>query len=222
MTVIDVEIKVMSPIHLASGQADVNVDAEVIHEACGLPYFPAKRFKGLLYESALEVAEMGERCGESLIDRDTLEKLFHHVSDSDMQLVVSDFYIAKADEHEKMVRALEVLEKKYAGLLTAEDVLEEYTSVRYQTKLEDGVAADTSLHNMRVVDAENLVFYGTMELWGEASEEVLSVIALAAKNMSRAGAKRNRGFGRISCSVRVAGGENGDAIVKSALKGAGK
>lgn len=222
MTEIDVEIKVMSPIHLASGQADVNVDSEVIHEACGLPYFPAKRFKGLLYESALEAAEMGERCGECLIDRELLEKLFHHESDSDIQLAVSDFYIAKAEEHEKMVRALEALEKKYAGVLTAEDVLEEYTSVRYQTKLEDGVAADTSLHNMRAVDADGLVFYGTMELLGEASDEVLSIIALAIKNMSRAGAKRNRGFGRISCSMRVAGGENGDAIVRSALKGAVK
>lgn len=222
MTEIDVEIKVKSPIHLASGQADVNVDAEVIHEACGLPYFPAKRFKGLLYESALEVVEMGERCGESFIDRETLEKLFHHVSDSDMQLVVSDFYIAKAEEHEKIVHALEALERKYAGLLTAEDVLAEYTSVRYQTKLEDGVAADTSLHNLRVVDAEELAFYGTMELLGEASEEVLSLIALAVKNMSRAGAKRNRGFGRISCSMRVAEGDDGDTIVRSALKGAVK
>ena len=53
-------IKALSPLHLGSGQADVNVDAEVIHDDAGLPYFPAKRFKGLLYESALEVAEMSE------------------------------------------------------------------------------------------------------------------------------------------------------------------
>ena len=57
---IEVKIEVLSPIHLSSGQANVNVDAEVMHEANGLPYFPAKRFKGLLYESALEVTEMFE------------------------------------------------------------------------------------------------------------------------------------------------------------------
>ena len=58
MAEIDVTIKVETPLHLGSGQADVNLDAEIVHDAWGLPYFPAKRFKGLLFESAVEVFEM--------------------------------------------------------------------------------------------------------------------------------------------------------------------
>ena len=60
MAEIDVTIEVLSPIHLGSGQADVNIDSEIVHDAFGFPYFPAKRFKGLLYESALEIREMFE------------------------------------------------------------------------------------------------------------------------------------------------------------------
>ena len=71
-------VEVLSPIHLGSGQADVNVDADVIHDRYGMPYFPGRRFKGLLYESALEVREMGCRSGyDKLLQRD-IDVLFHH------------------------------------------------------------------------------------------------------------------------------------------------
>ena len=60
MAKFDVTIKVESSIHLGSGQADINIDSEIVHDAYGLPYFPAKRFKGLLYESAVEIYEMFE------------------------------------------------------------------------------------------------------------------------------------------------------------------
>ena len=49
------EVAALSPLHLGSGRADVNVDAEVLHDRTGLPFFPGKRLKGVIYESALEV-----------------------------------------------------------------------------------------------------------------------------------------------------------------------
>ena len=45
MAELSIEIKVLSPIHLGSGQAEVNIDSEIVHDAQGFPYFPAKRFK---------------------------------------------------------------------------------------------------------------------------------------------------------------------------------
>ena len=69
----------MSPIHLGSGAADVNLDADIIHDEFGLPYFPAKRFKGLLYESAVELEEMFELAGMPL-DETLVEDIFHHRS----------------------------------------------------------------------------------------------------------------------------------------------
>ena len=72
-------IEAVSPIHLGSGAADVNLDADIIHDEFGLPYFPAKRFKGLLYESAVELEEMFELAGMPL-DETLVEDIFHHRS----------------------------------------------------------------------------------------------------------------------------------------------
>ena len=49
-------IKLLSPTMLMSGQGDVNTDSTIIHDRYGIPYIPAKRVRGVLYESALEVA----------------------------------------------------------------------------------------------------------------------------------------------------------------------
>ena len=214
---IDVKIEVLSPIHLSSGQANVNVDVEVIHESNGLPYFPGKRFKGLLYESALEVTEMFERCGSDVNYSELLEKLFHHKSDNEnVQLIVSNFYLKPINEYEIMSSAFNQLEKEFPGLLTPTDVLNQFTSIRYQTRLENGVAADTSLHNMSVVNA-GIFFYGTMELVGEELEPYLELLAMATKNLTMAGMKRNRGFGRIRCTLELEDGRNEENLINSAL-----
>ena len=215
---IDIKIEVLSPIHLSSGQANVNVDVEVIHESNGLPYFPGKRFKGLLYESALEVTEMFERCGSDINYSELLEKLFHHKSDNeDVQLIVSNFYLKPEKEYEIISRAFTQLEKIFPELLTPTDVLNQFTSIRYQTRLENGVAADTSLHNMSVVNA-GIFFYGTMELVGEDLEPYLELLAMATKNLTMAGMKRNRGFGRIRCTIELEDGRNEENLIESALK----
>ena len=214
---IDVKIEVLSPIHLSSGQANVNVDAEVMHEANGLPYFPAKRFKGLLYESALEVTEMFERCGSDVNYSELLEKLFHHKSDNEnVQLIVSNFYLKPIKEYEIMSRTFSQLEKQFPELLTPTDVLNQFTSIRYQTKLQDGVAANTSLHNMSVVNA-GMFFYGTMELVGEDLESYLELLAMAARNLTMAGMKRNRGFGRISCTIKLEDGRTEENLIEAVL-----
>ena len=92
---LDIAIEVKSPIHLGSGREEINLDADVVHDEYGLPFFPAKRFKGLLYESALEVLEMSKLSGSGLISKTDLKEVFHHDdTSSDVQLVMSDFHLA--------------------------------------------------------------------------------------------------------------------------------
>lgn len=211
MAELDVTIEVLSPIHLNSGQADVNVDAEIVHDALGFPYFPAKRFKGLLYESALEVGEMFELSGLGDENLAPLENIFHRHSTSDIQLIVPNFYILPAAEYETLCAEWKYLQWKYPEIFTTFDVLNSFTSLRYQTRLEDGVAADGSLHNLRVLDA-GTEFFGRVTLLND-DEKILNLLALAIKNLSAAGSKRNRGFGRIKCRATV-GGTSTDALVE--------
>ena len=192
------------------------MDAEVIHDDCGLPYFPGRRFKGLLFESALEVCEMSERSGMA-IGSGTLDALFHHEEAGDVQLVIPNLYIKDPAGSETVRKAWEALETDYPDILRPADVLAEYTDLRYQTKMDHGVAVRGSLHNMRVVNP-GIEFTGIIDIVGERAEDYLPLIAAAIRNLHTAGLKRTRGFGTISCHMVVLDGIKKDATETDILE----
>ena len=213
------EVAALSPLHLGSGRADVNVDAEVVHDRAGLPYFPGKRLKGLIYESALEVLEMSELAGLNLFTEEEMEELFQHNVQSDTQLTIPNLQFASEEAARQMEEDWLYLQQHYPDLVSAQDVLSLYTSLRYQTMIdrETGTAAETSLRNIRVVD-EGLTFCGTVRLKG-GTRKKLTILALALRNLLHAGMKRNRGFGRISCAMLQQGKDIRSVLVNEALKG---
>ena len=230
MTAINVKVKAVSPIHINSGQANVNVDAEVIHDRFGMPYMPAKRFKGLLLESARELHEMGERAGVAILRDVNINQLFHEgginksisVTEKngechDIQIVMHNLYIAEEEEYKSMCEAWQSIQAAYPEMINAHDVLQEYTSIRYQTKLEKGVAVKGSLHNMRVVNP-GVIFQGRLELKGKNAEDYLGFVLLAIKNIRTVGMKRNRGFGNVECQVEMIDDRNAEMIVKDYLE----
>lgn len=217
MAEVDVRIKVETPLHLGAGRADVNLDAEIVHDAFGLPYFPAKRFKGLLYESALEIFEMFELSGISTKNLIEPEKLFHRFSDDDgnvedVQVIVPNFYIRPVEEYQKICDDWRYLQNEYKEIFRPSDVLKSFTSIRYQTKLENGVAVTGSLHNLNVLNA-GIEFFGKIILVNE-SRNVVNLIALALKNLKSAGTKRNRGFGRITCAANFENSDTVETVIK--------
>ena len=190
-----VKIKLLSPLHLGSGGADVNIDAEVVHDEFGLPYFPAKRLKGLIYESALEVLEMSKISNIEFFTEKDLKALFKRTVDSEIELIIHDFYLPNYDE---MVKSWAYLQDEYCDIITPKDVLEEYTDVRYQTSIdENGITQEGSLRNLRVVDGQ-ITFEGTIEIAGGSAVHEI-ILALALKNLRNVGAKRNRGLGNVEC-----------------------
>lgn len=203
-----VVIKLLSPLHLGAGQADVVTDAEAVRDKYGIPFFPGKRLKGLLYESALEMAEIS--CGK-WFDKDAVNRLFAQTKDEDGKVSggidmdvessgirVENFYLP---DYEELCSGWEYLQGKYAGLFTALDVWDSYGELRSQTAIdrESGVAMDGSLRNIRVVDAGN-EFVGNIVLLDDGDDN-RSIVEKALLNLRYAGAKRNRGFGKIKCTV---------------------
>ncbi len=213
MAEIGLTIEVISPIHIGSGRADVNIDAEIVHDAVGLPYFPARRFKGLLYESAVEVSEM-LALSKIEFDAAIVEEIFHHQSASPVQLIVPNFRLQSPERYRKIRAEWEYLQQKYAEFFRPIDLLETFTSVRYQTRLKNGVADDGSLHNMRVLDS-GVKFKGKLEL-KNGGEEHLQLLVPAVGNVSSAGLKRNRGFGKIRCSM-----SEGDVLIEKFFRARG-
>lgn len=211
-------IRLLSPLHLGAGDGDVNVDAEVVHDSCGMPYFPAKRFKGMLYESALEVCEMFSECGVQLFSKDDVDRLFQHRIETDVQLIIENMYLK---DYSQMSEEWEYLEHAYGNVFSRRSLLDTYTSLRYQTKMDPdtGTAAHTSLHNMRVVD-EGLEFYGNIVTKNVSRKEYF-LLALALRNLQYAGLKRNHGFGEISCCMLQGNKEIGSLLVRHALEEGG-
>lgn len=188
-----IKITTKSPLQLGYGRAGIVIDSDVVHDKYGMPYFPAKRFKGLLYESALEIAEIFD---EKIFTKKDIDKLFGQGEDGISRIYINNFYLKN---YEKMYSDWQYLNNKYKGFFTVQSILDLYTDIRYQTTIDKktGTTVDGSLHNMRIIDA-GTEFYGEIILI-EDCELNQKILALALKNLRFAGAKRNRGCGRIEC-----------------------
>lgn len=212
MNQFNITIYTLSPLSLGSGQADVNVDSEIVHDKYGLPYFPGRRLRGLLYESAEEVAEMAAKCGNAFLTLKTVNELFHH-TDTNTCLIVPNLYIP---DYETVIQELQYLEQQYSSIIRPDAVLDVFSSLRFQTAIDEktGVAKEHSLRNIRVLN-KNIYFTGTLTLI-HGTQVHQQALALAVQNLHRAGANRNRGFGQIQCTI-----EHQQELLQQALKEGG-
>lgn len=211
---IKVTIQLKSPLQLSSGAADINVDTDVILDEWGLPFIPAKRFRGVLYESALELVEMKEALGETegALSRTVLDEVFNRgETESLIGTSLEDFHIKG---YEDILKELRGLIQEYGDVVGRNQIRDAFTSVRYQTAIHEdtGVAKDGSLRNLRVVDNTSFEFVGNIHIDG-GNDKHETLLAAALQNMTAIGFKRNRGFGRISCTM-----PNQDRLIKSVLK----
>lgn len=196
-----IEIELLSPLQLSSGREDIIHDSDAVHDSYGVPYFPGKRLKGLLYESALELVEMGAKFNKRDIDI-----LFGNIGET--RIRIDNFYLKgsteaeDAEDAEKIRSSWSYLENKYPEIFNTENVWQSYTEVRHQTKIDEatGTAEDKSLRNMRVVQ-KGLYFIGDIYLLASANRinDDENIVEQALLNLRFAGSKRNRGFGRIKC-----------------------
>ena len=195
-----IEIELLSPLQLSSGRENIIHDSDAVHDSYGVPYFPGKRLKGLLYESALELVEMGAKFNKRDIDI-----LFGNIGET--RIRIDNFYLkssTEAEDAEKIRSSWSYLENKYPEIFNTENVWQSYTEVRHQTKIDEatGTAEDKSLRNMRVVQkGKRLAFIVDIYLVSGANRinDDENIVEQALLNLRFAGSKRNRGFGRIKC-----------------------
>lgn len=159
-------------------------DISVLTDKDGFPYLKAATLRGVLREEAENYVNWLD-LEES--DEDWLVKRFGKEG-ADPQfrphgITVSDFVLPLA------LREL-VKEEKVT------DVLDLFTSLRTFTKLEGGVAQDTSLRVARCINA-GYVFYGSITCHPE-DEDILEEILAGIKWI---GSMRTRGFGKVRISV---------------------
>lgn len=167
------------------------VDTDSVSNEYGMPVIPGRRLKGCMREAAEEILP-------ALRVRDLNQIFGQRGNRRGGNLTVDN---AQIRDYEKMIPELRNLTKKYSS----EKIFQLFSSVRGQTKMdENGLAEDNSLRFTRVINHyrpgsdEEMVFEAEL-LFVNQIEDDLKKIVSATRAI---GMKRNRGFGRIHCTLK--------------------
>lgn len=200
MTELTLKIELKSDALIGTGEGWGGViDSDVVFDDTGLPYIPAKRVKGCLRESALEITEMFEF--SKLDDKISgyIKELFGDVGNiRSGPLEFSNCYLKDYTLNREW---LDWARDTYIGIFSKELVLKTFTSIKQYTAIEkEGIAKEHSLRTFRVLKKGN-VFFGKVSFSNESDTDLLQFLAFSVKNMRYLGTNRNRGMGSIQCKL---------------------
>ena len=193
-----ISIALKSNCLLGSGEGWGSViDADIVFDSFGLPYFPARRLKGCLRESANEVLEMLEDANINEFDEKIVAQVFGSGSKS-AGIIFNNLYLPN---YREVASWCQWIIEQFNDILSPEIVVNSYTTLRQQTAVnEKGIADDGSLRTYRVLKPD-ITFEGSIDL-KEENKEILSLLALSCANLRRVGTLRNRGYGKIKCTLK--------------------
>lgn len=187
-----VKIKLLSDLCTASGETyNSLVDIDVVYDELGLPYIPAKRIKGCIRESALEMMELG------LMNETEFAEIFGQAGQKKAGFYISNAYLADYKDTACALKALQY--RKGRELASQQNVLNQYTYMRAQTAvdLETGVAEENSLRTVRVT-RKGLEFEAECSIVNAAHIEKISQAISLVKHM---GVSRTRGLGLVDMTL---------------------
>lgn len=178
------------------------VDSDINYDSYGIPYIPGRRIKGCLKDTALS-------CLYELYSEEVIDTLFgKRAADRTCGLRIGNAYI---DNYEKITSELKTamdISVNTDNYISGQSILEEFTSVLAQTKLENGVAEDNTLRFTRVVnqyspiDKGNMVFLSEIEFDDEEDDTNERLLCATVKATKTIGLKRTRGMGSVCCSIK--------------------
>ncbi len=198
----NIELKLLSPTLVGNGEGWASIiDLDVVYDDLGLPFIPARRVKGILRESALEIIEMFSYSGLNIFSRDDIDAVFGKPGFSESKCIISNFYLHNYKDYRQWI--LWGIDN-YPGIFFRDRIENLFTVFRSQTALDKrGVAKENSLRTERALK-RNLIFEGTIDfqsIENNIYERYLCLIVLAVKNARRIGTNRNRGFGKVRFSI---------------------
>ena len=175
------------------------IDADIVFDNIGLPYFPARRLKGCIRESAEEILEMMEYAGIKKFGKQQFDLIFGKSGDIDgAEVIFNNLYLPN---YKDVVLWCGWALKEFKCALSPEIIVNSFTNIRHQTSInEKGIADDKSLRTCRVLKS-GLKFEGSVTVKNKNSD-ILDLLALSCLNLRHIGAMRNKGYGEVGCSLR--------------------
>lgn len=185
-------IEILSDTLFASAGGGAAVDSVTAHHNNGLPYIPSKTIKGLLKESLIEVLEIMGEDWDKEAKKAPVNQLFGKEGvGNEGSLKFSNGEILGKQGFDKEIKENE---------LSQSEVLAYFTYIRHQTAInQEGIAKEGSLRTSQVLKPE-LKFEVFISDIDDANKELLEKACL---NLRRAGTNRNRGFGKVKCTLKT-------------------
>lgn len=216
MTEFTLKIQLISDALIGKGEGwGATIDSDVVFDDFGLPYIPARRVKGSLRESALEVSEMFDLSEMDKKMAGVIKQLFGETgSMKSGPLEISNLYL---EDYGKNRQWLDWFKSKYEkeNLFSREQILKTFTSIKHHTEIEkDGIAKHKSLRTFRVLRKDN-IFSGNLSLLRDVDSSSMHLLAFSVRNLRYLGTNRNRGLGHIHCKLLDGEGKDiGDEYLK--------
>lgn len=181
----------------AEGQGSI-IDTDICFDELGIPYIPARRIKGCLRDSALEVHQLLTTLG-SLTSTSVIEDIFGSRGYFPANVKFSNANIA---DYEIIKEWTLYLLKTTNTPFSEENVKTYFSQIRNMTEIDTelGIAKDKSLRNVRTL-REGLDFEANLNFIEEPSQKTIDFLALTVRNLRYIGSNRTRGFGKIKCQL---------------------
>ena len=197
MSIYQLKLKLLSDTTFGRGDGVAGlIDQEVEHDPYGFPYLRGRTLKGLLSEECdnlMAVLSNHQQDWEQVAC-----KLFGTLGSTLGTIGAVHVGDACLPEDLRQAVAFQIED----GTLTKTEVLDSLTIIRRQTAInsESGIADEGSLRSFRVV-LRDLCFTADLIFEKMPSDEIMSLLAVSCLALRRLGSGRNRGRGRVRCTL---------------------
>jgi CRISPR-associated protein Csx10 len=177
----------------SNAETSSTLDSQFVFDQNGFPYFPAKTFKGLLRESMIEVLEIE---GKEVEIAQTINTFFGIEGDqyNNGLLNIPNLYLSGYNDQDPYFKS--------ANRHSKYDIQNYYLCRIQQTALDDHeIAKDTSLRTYGVLNYERAKCFEALLDFKSLSEGQEKTLQRAIDHLRHAGTRRNRGFGKIKCTL---------------------
>lgn len=204
MPIYQLKIQLLSDTTFGRGDGVAGlIDQEVEHDPSGFTYLRGRTLKGLLSEECDNLIAVLSNHKQDW--EEVACKLFGTLGSTLGTMGAVHVGDACLPEDLRQAVAFQIEDK----ILTKTEVLDSLTTIRRQTAIdsESGIADEGSLRSFRVVLRE-LCFTADFIFEKMPSNEMLSVLAVSSLALRRLGSGRNRGRGRVRCTLHDSEGND--------------
>lgn len=195
MKILTFKITNTSPLILATGKNDSSyIDNQMDFDELGFPFISARRFKGLLRNSAEQVYSMFKQSSTAYLLPPVSTVFGNGWSES--KCIFTNINISRYEENKDFLNKLRLNNELN---FSSSDLINTVTTIRQQTSITSyGVTKENSLRTIKVLNS-GFQFEGNIQFFNDISIEMF--IALSLLNLRHIGLNRTRGFGNIVCEI---------------------